>query len=86
MLPGETALAFYRAKNTSDQDIIGIATYNMTPDRVSATHALSSMQSLRSLSTSRRILVRLSRPLLGIHLLVDSVHRPVMFTAADATD
>ena len=34
VLPGETALAFYRAKNTSDQDIIGIATYNMTPDKV----------------------------------------------------
>jgi len=27
-------LAFYKAKNTSSQDIIGIATYNVTPDRV----------------------------------------------------
>ncbi|CAK5268394.1 unnamed protein product [Mycena citricolor] len=34
VLPGETSLAFYTAKNTSDKDIIGIATYNVTPDRV----------------------------------------------------
>ncbi|KAF7327643.1 Cytochrome c oxidase assembly protein cox11 [Mycena kentingensis (nom. inval.)] len=34
VLPGETSLAFYTAKNTSKQDIIGIATYNVTPDRV----------------------------------------------------
>ncbi|KAI0044033.1 cytochrome oxidase assembly factor [Auriscalpium vulgare] len=34
VLPGETSLAFYKAKNTSDQDIIGIATYNVTPDRI----------------------------------------------------
>lgn len=34
VLPGETSLAFYKAKNTSDKDIIGIATYNVTPDRV----------------------------------------------------
>jgi cytochrome c oxidase assembly protein Cox11 len=33
--PGETALAFYKAKNRSDKDIIGIATYNVTPDKVS---------------------------------------------------
>lgn len=35
VLPGETSLAFYRAKNNSKNDIIGIATYNVTPDRVS---------------------------------------------------
>jgi cytochrome c oxidase assembly protein subunit 11 len=35
VLPGETSLAFYRAKNHSPDDIIGIATYNVTPDRVS---------------------------------------------------
>jgi len=29
VLPGETALAFYKAKNKSDEDIIGIATYNV---------------------------------------------------------
>jgi cytochrome c oxidase assembly protein Cox11 len=28
--PGETALAFYTAKNESDQDIIGISTYNVS--------------------------------------------------------
>lgn len=35
VLPGETALAFYRVKNNSDKDIIGIATYNVTPDKAS---------------------------------------------------
>jgi cytochrome c oxidase assembly protein subunit 11 len=35
VLPGETSLAFYKAKNLSNSDIIGIATYNVTPDRVS---------------------------------------------------
>ncbi|SJX60789.1 probable COX11-cytochrome-c oxidase assembly protein [Sporisorium reilianum f. sp. reilianum] len=34
VLPGETALAFYTAKNKSDRDIIGIATYNVSPDRI----------------------------------------------------
>lgn len=34
VVPGETSLAFYKAKNKSSQDIIGIATYNVTPDRV----------------------------------------------------
>ncbi|KAI8980176.1 cytochrome c oxidase assembly protein CtaG/Cox11-domain-containing protein [Trametes punicea] len=34
VLPGETSLAFYKAKNNSDKDIIGIATYNVTPDRI----------------------------------------------------
>ena len=29
LLPGETALAFYKAKNNSKEDIIGIATYNV---------------------------------------------------------
>lgn len=32
--PGETALAFYKAKNMSDKDILGIATYNVTPGQV----------------------------------------------------
>jgi cytochrome c oxidase assembly protein subunit 11 len=36
VLPGETSLAFYTAKNTSTEDIIGIATYNVLPDRVSS--------------------------------------------------
>ncbi|CUS20436.1 LAQU0S01e06546g1_1 [Lachancea quebecensis] len=31
VLPGETALAFYKARNTSDKDIIGMATYSITP-------------------------------------------------------
>ncbi|OBZ72228.1 Cytochrome c oxidase assembly protein COX11, mitochondrial [Grifola frondosa] len=34
VLPGETSLAFYKAKNNSTKDIIGIATYNVTPDRI----------------------------------------------------
>jgi cytochrome c oxidase assembly protein subunit 11 len=34
VLPGESSLAFYTAKNNSKDDIIGIATYNVTPDRV----------------------------------------------------
>jgi cytochrome c oxidase assembly protein subunit 11 len=37
VLPGESSLAFYTAKNNSDKDIIGIATYNVTPDRVIST-------------------------------------------------
>lgn len=35
ILPGETALAFYKARNKGDKDITGIATYNVSPDRVS---------------------------------------------------
>lgn len=31
MLPGETALAFYTATNKGDKDIIGVATYSVTP-------------------------------------------------------
>ncbi|CCC69142.1 hypothetical protein NCAS_0C01520 [Naumovozyma castellii] len=31
VLPGETALAFYKAKNHSDKDIIGMATYSISP-------------------------------------------------------
>lgn len=34
VLPGETSLAFYKAKNTGKEDIIGIATYNVTPAKV----------------------------------------------------
>jgi cytochrome c oxidase assembly protein subunit 11 len=42
VLPGESSLAFYRAKNNSSKDIIGIATYNVTPDRV-RTHRCASV-------------------------------------------
>lgn len=35
VVPGQTALAFYTAKNTGTKDLIGIATYNMTPEKVS---------------------------------------------------
>lgn len=31
VLPGETALSFYKATNKSDKDIIGMATYSITP-------------------------------------------------------
>ncbi|KDN63435.1 putative cytochrome c oxidase assembly protein CtaG/Cox11 [Colletotrichum sublineola] len=34
VLPGETALAFYTATNNSDTDIIGVATYSVTPGQV----------------------------------------------------
>jgi cytochrome c oxidase assembly protein subunit 11 len=34
VLPGETALAFYKAKNKGNQDLTGIATYNVSPDRI----------------------------------------------------
>ncbi|KAI0878460.1 amine oxidase [Hypoxylon argillaceum] len=34
VLPGETALAFYTATNRSDADIIGVATYSVTPAQV----------------------------------------------------
>jgi cytochrome c oxidase assembly protein subunit 11 len=34
VLPGETALAFYTATNMSEDDIIGVATYSVTPGQV----------------------------------------------------
>ncbi|KAI9804588.1 MAG: Cytochrome c oxidase assembly protein cox11, mitochondrial [Piccolia ochrophora] len=34
VLPGETALAFYTATNKSDDDIIGVATYSVSPAQV----------------------------------------------------
>lgn len=34
VLPGETALAFFTATNTSQADIIGVATYGVTPPQV----------------------------------------------------
>jgi len=34
VLPGETALAFYTATNTSSEDIIGVATYSVSPGQV----------------------------------------------------
>ncbi|CAK9441174.1 uncharacterized protein LODBEIA_P50430 [Lodderomyces beijingensis] len=36
VVPGETALAFYRAKNMSKEDIIGMATYSITPENAAA--------------------------------------------------
>jgi len=41
VLPGETSLAFYTARNNSNKDIIGIATYNVTPDRASIFYPLA---------------------------------------------
>lgn len=34
IVPGETALVFYRAKNLSTEDVVGMATYSVTPDHV----------------------------------------------------
>ncbi|KAH3664046.1 hypothetical protein OGAPHI_004760 [Ogataea philodendri] len=34
LVPGETALAFYKAKNVSSKDITGMATYSVTPDHI----------------------------------------------------
>ncbi|XP_053564255.1 cytochrome c oxidase assembly protein COX11, mitochondrial [Bombina bombina] len=31
LVPGETALAFYRARNSTDKPVIGISTYNVVP-------------------------------------------------------
>ncbi|XP_066444117.1 cytochrome c oxidase assembly protein COX11, mitochondrial [Eleutherodactylus coqui] len=31
LVPGETALAFYKAKNPTDKPVIGISTYNVIP-------------------------------------------------------
>lgn len=31
VMPGETALAFYKAKNPTDQPVIGVSTYNVIP-------------------------------------------------------
>ncbi|KAI3403165.2 COX11 [Candida oxycetoniae] len=36
VVPGETALAFYRAKNMSKEDVIGMATYSITPENAAA--------------------------------------------------
>ena len=33
---GEVGLAFYRVRNNTDQPIVGIATYNVTPDKAGA--------------------------------------------------
>lgn len=33
VVPGETALAFYRAYNPSDKAVTGVSTYNVTPMR-----------------------------------------------------
>ena len=33
IVPGETALAFFKATNKSDKPVTGVATYNVTPMR-----------------------------------------------------
>ena len=37
VVPGETALAFYKAQNLSDKNVIGVATYNVVPPRAGDT-------------------------------------------------
>lgn len=34
MIPGESVLAFYKATNLSSEAIIGVASYNVTPQKV----------------------------------------------------
>eukprot|EP01084_Bolivina_argentea_P272715 464402_1 len=41
VMPGETALAFFTAKNNSDKDITGVATYNVFPLKVRLAVVLS---------------------------------------------
>ncbi|KAI9227399.1 MAG: cytochrome c oxidase assembly protein CtaG/Cox11-domain-containing protein [Piptocephalis tieghemiana] len=36
VLPGETALSFFTATNTSKEDLVGISTYNVTPNKAGA--------------------------------------------------
>jgi cytochrome c oxidase assembly protein subunit 11 len=36
VVPGETALAFYRAKNLDTRDMVGVSTYNVTPGKAGA--------------------------------------------------
>lgn len=36
VLPGETALAFYKAQNLGDEPLIGMATYTVVPERAAA--------------------------------------------------
>ena len=55
VLPGETALAFYTATNKSKEDIIGIATYNVMPDKVRLSLLLESISLTVRLSTGRAL-------------------------------
>ncbi len=68
VLPGETALAFYTAKNNSDHDLVGIATYNMTPAKVGpcvlTTSRLSMVQSLAAQEPLAKLTTPSGRPLL----------------------
>ena len=58
VLPGETSLAFYKAKNTSPQDIIGIATYNVTPDRVNYHQQMELAWMLKPLPPGRSVFLK----------------------------
>jgi cytochrome c oxidase assembly protein subunit 11 len=56
VLPGETALAFYKAKNKGTRDLTGIATYNVSPDKVSLYQLTGMNNVLRVSSTDRSLL------------------------------
>lgn len=52
VIPGETALAFYRATNPTDEAIIGIASYNVVPFEVGR-RLLGEISSFHSILTTR---------------------------------
>lgn len=62
--PGETVLAFYKAKNLADHDILGVATYNVTPGQVCSPTAHH--------TKSRFLIIMFRLPFSGSSLLCQS--------------